>query len=96
MVDTIEANGLRFDMFTFTGEEQFLAPNAVLVSGRHDAILVDTGFVAPDVARLLAVVRASGKRLRAILITHAHPDHYGGVSEFAAALAGHVRRPAAL
>ncbi|HLY57385.1 MAG TPA: MBL fold metallo-hydrolase [Stellaceae bacterium] len=83
MTATIEANGLRFDMFS--GEERFLAPNAVLVSGRHDAVLVDCGFVRPDVERLVAMVRGTGKRLRAVLITHAHPDHYGGTNAFAEA-----------
>ncbi|HEX4075926.1 MAG TPA: MBL fold metallo-hydrolase [Candidatus Acidoferrales bacterium] len=83
MISSLETNGLRFDMFT--GEERFLAPNAVLISARNDAILIDCGFVATDVEKLLALVKGSGKRLRSIFITYAHPDHYGGVNAFAAA-----------
>ena len=56
MIASIETNGLRFDMFT--GEERFLAPNAVLVSGRQDAFLIDCGFVQSDVEKLLAHVPA--------------------------------------
>jgi hypothetical protein len=54
MVASIETNGLRFDMFT--GEERFIAPNAVLVSGRNDSVLIDCGFVKSDVEKLLSFV----------------------------------------
>ena len=41
MITSIDSNGLRFDIFT--GEERFIAPNAVLVSARTDAVLIDCG-----------------------------------------------------
>jgi glyoxylase-like metal-dependent hydrolase (beta-lactamase superfamily II) len=83
MIASVESNGLRFDMFT--GEERYLAPNAVLISARNDAVLIDCGFVKSDVEKLLNLVKDRGKRLRTVFITHAHPDHYGGINAFAAA-----------
>lgn len=83
MISSVECGGLRFDMFT--GEQHFLAPNAILISARTDAVLVDCGFVKPDVEKLLHLVKSSGKRLRSIFITHAHPDRYGGTNAFSAA-----------
>ncbi len=83
MITSVESSGLRFDMFT--GAEQFLAPNALLISARNDAVLFDCGFVKSDVEQLLSLVKGSAKRLRSIFITHAHPDHYGGINDFAAA-----------
>lgn len=48
-----------------------------------DAALVDPG---GDTARILAVVAATGVRLRKILLTHGHMDHIGGTAELVAQL----------
>ena len=78
-----ERGGLRFDVLA--GSEQALSPNSVLISGEHDAALVDVQFVVDDARRLVEHVRESGKRLTSVFITHAHPDHYGGMGEIRAA-----------
>lgn len=44
---------------------------------RGSAAVVDPGDAAP----VLEHLRASGDRLSAILITHRHPDHIGGIDE---------------
>lgn len=52
---------------------------SVLVSGARDAILVDAQFSAADARALVAQIRASGKRLTTIYISHGDPDYYFGL-----------------
>ena len=52
--------------------------NAVLVSGKTDAVLIDTGFTRADAHRIAALVLDSGKTLKTIYISQADPDFYFG------------------
>ena len=66
----------RLSFQVFTGQEFALSNNAVLIAGQQDAVLIDTCLVLSDAARLVAMIKASGKTLKGVYITHAHPDHY--------------------
>ncbi len=48
--------------------------------GRDDCVIVDPGYM-PE--KILEVVRQQGKKVAAILLTHGHFDHVGGVREIA-------------
>ena len=50
--------------------------NAVLVSGKTDAVLIDTGFTQADAHRIAAMVLDSRKTLKTIYISQADPDFY--------------------
>src|SRR5437762_5400775 len=52
--------------------------NAVIVSGKTDAVLIDTGFTQADAHRIAAIVLDSRKTLKAIYISQADPDFYFG------------------
>ena len=52
--------------------------NAVLVSGKTDAVLLDTGFTRADALRIAAMVLDSKKNLKTIYISQADPDFYFG------------------
>ena len=62
-----------------TSSPRALASNAALISGEREAVLIDTALTLPDTAPIIEMVRASGKELTKVLISHAHPDHYFGI-----------------
>lgn len=53
--------------------------NSVLVSGKTDAVLLDTGFTRADALRIVAMVLDSKKTLKTIYISQADPDYYFGI-----------------
>ncbi len=52
--------------------------NAIVVSGKTEAIVIDSGFTRADALRVAANVLDSGKALKAIFISQADPDYYFG------------------
>jgi glyoxylase-like metal-dependent hydrolase (beta-lactamase superfamily II) len=73
---TPDAAALTLKVFT-SSPEGFLV-NSTLVSGAHDAILIDAQFVLSDAKRLVAEIKATNKHLTTVYVTHFHPDHYWG------------------
>lgn len=56
-----------------------MAANMALIEGEKEAILVDVPFARSDAYRVVAEILDSGKTLKAIFITHDHPDHFFGL-----------------
>jgi len=52
--------------------------NAVVVSGKTEAMVIDSGFTRADALRVAANVLDSGKTLKIIFISNADPDFYFG------------------
>ncbi|AZD37748.1 Metallo-beta-lactamase superfamily protein [Pseudomonas chlororaphis subsp. aurantiaca] len=52
---------------------------SVLVSGKKEAILVDAQFGKSQAEQLVEKIRASGKQLTTIYISHGDPDYYFGL-----------------
>lgn len=73
----VETNHLTVE--TFTANEAGFLVNSHLIQGQKDAILVDAQFTRSQARKVSEMVRRSGKNLKQIYITHAHPDHYLGL-----------------
>jgi glyoxylase-like metal-dependent hydrolase (beta-lactamase superfamily II) len=63
----------------FASSEAGAWSNAYLVSSGSEAVLFDVSMLHSDAARLAELVRTSGKTLKAVMISHAHPDHFMGL-----------------
>jgi len=59
--------------------------NSYLITGRDKAMLVDAQLVRSETEKVIAMVKASGKELETIVVTHAHPDHFMGLAQLAKA-----------
>ncbi len=61
----------------------FRAP--VLLTGPTEALLIDGGFTFPDGQALAEAIRATGKTLSTIYISHSDPDYYFSLKPICAA-----------
>ncbi|MFA5308431.1 MAG: MBL fold metallo-hydrolase [Dehalococcoidales bacterium] len=69
----------------FFSDESGFAVASVIVMGKKDAALIDTQWSLSNGHRVAAEILETGKNLKTIYITHAHPDHYFGLGPIAEA-----------
>lgn len=63
---------------SYTSDATF-AVGSYLIAGPKEAVLVDGQFTRADAEKVVQLVRGSGKTLKLVFVTHAHPDHYLGL-----------------
>ena len=82
-LNTHEAESLATKVF-FSDESGFEVAS-VIVTGKTDAVLIDAQWTLSNAHRVVAEILETGKILKTIYVTHAHPDHYFGLGPFAEA-----------
>ncbi len=74
----LAADPLRLEVYN-PGHEAIFPVSSVIVSGEHDAILVDAQFGKAQAEQLVQRLQAGGKHLTTIYISHGDPDYYFGL-----------------
>src|SRR5580765_2826661 len=70
------------------GEPTWPATSVSLISGERDAVPIDAILTPEDAGRVAEWIRATGKNLTTIYITHGHGDHVFGLTALRAAFPG--------
>jgi glyoxylase-like metal-dependent hydrolase (beta-lactamase superfamily II) len=55
---------------------------SVIIEGKDEIVIVDTQWTLANAHRVLAEILEIDKPIKAIFVTHAHPDHYFGTQVF--------------
>jgi len=63
----------------YTACEDGWRVDSTVVSGQTEAILIDTQYLKTEATKLADRITASGKKLKAIIVTHPHDEHYLGI-----------------
>src|SRR5580704_5534656 len=63
----------------FTSSEAGAWSNSYLISGKSEAILFDVFMLRSDARQIADGIAKSGKTLKSVMISHAHPDHFMGL-----------------
>ncbi len=77
---TIEATN--FTLQVYNASENSFGVASVIVSGKTDAVLIDAQFTLADAEKVAKEIKASGKKLTTIYVSHTDPDFYFGLEVF--------------
>ena len=87
MIAPVHAAGTDLALTHFNpGNDAIFQVSSVLVSGQREAILIDAQFGKSQAEKVVDMVRASGKKLTTIYISHGDPDFYFGLDTVLAAM----------
>jgi len=70
---------------SYTASEQGFLVSSYAILDHGEIVLVDAQMIKPEAEKVIEMVREMGAPVKAIFITHAHPDHYMGLEWITAA-----------
>lgn len=77
---TIETKDLKLQVYN--ASENSFGVASVIVSGKTDAVLIDAQFTLADAEKVAQEIKARGKKLTTIFVSHGDPDFYFGLEVF--------------
>ncbi|MEE5084923.1 MBL fold metallo-hydrolase [Pseudomonas alliivorans] len=78
------ADPLKIDVYN-PAEKAIFPVSSELITGQHDAVLIDAQFQRNDAEALVQKIKASAKKLTTVYISHSDPDYYFGLDVIQAA-----------
>lgn len=78
------ANTLTMEVYN-PGENSVFPVSSEIISGKHEVALIDAQFQRNDAEALVKKIKATGKKLTIIYISHSDPDFYFGLDVIKAA-----------
>lgn len=78
------ANTLTMEVYN-PGEKSVFPVSSEIISGPHEVALIDAQFQRNDAQALVKKIKATGKKLTTIYISHSDPDFYFGLDVIKAA-----------
>ena len=64
-----------------SGKNAIFPVTSTIIYGKQDAILIDAQFQKQYALKLIEEIKATGKNLNAVYISHSDPDYYFGLNE---------------
>ncbi len=78
------ASPLTMDVYN-PGEKSIFPVSSEIVSGEKEVVLIDAQFQGNDADQLIEKIKATGKTLTTVYISHSDPDFYFGLDKIKAA-----------
>src|SRR5438105_5002922 len=84
LVATCTARATEAQVHVFSSGENGIFSNAYLVETEHSVVAIDATLLESTSKALNEKLGSLGKPLKAVLLTHGHPDHYNGITNLVA------------